>query len=207
MPHIVAEIPEFRIKYKDVFSLKNLYIMLHELLMEEGWWGFGTSEGTPDYDLHSDIETLYSENVFQRGIHSGGKELWVWWRSKRGGSAGRSHGYFRDLLDIDWHGAWLQETEVVHQGKKIRVQKGEIELFFRPRIEGDYTGDWAKHRLLKHFQNIYETRIMHQDIEKREKELWRDVYRIASKVKTWLNLRTYIPVIEPFHPKLYSMEE
>src|SRR3989338_175523 len=207
MVHTVAEIPEFRIKYKDVFSLKNLYIMLHELLIEEGLWGFGVNETTPGYELHTDIETLYSENIFQKGIHAGGKELWVWWRSKRGGPAGKYHGYFRDLLDIDWHGAWLQETEVVHQGKKIRVQKGEIELFFRAKIEGDHTGEWEKHRVLKHFQYIYEKRIMHQDIEKREKELWRDVYRIASKVKTWLNLRTYIPVTEQFHPKLYGMEE
>ena len=77
MPHIAAEIPEFRIKYKDVFSLKNLYIMLHELLVEEGWYGMGTSEVTPGYEMHKDIETLYSENIFQKGIHSGGKELWV----------------------------------------------------------------------------------------------------------------------------------
>ena len=207
MPRIVTEIPEFRIKYKDVFSLKNLYTMLHEMLLEEGWWGFNTSETTPGYELHADLETLYSENVFQKGIHVGGKEIWVWWRSKRAGPAGKYHGYFRDLLDIDWHAAWLQETEIVHQGKKIHVQHGDLELFFRARIEGDYTGEWEKHRLLKHFQNIYEKRIMHQDIEKREKELWRDVYRIASKVKTFLNLRTYIPVPEPFHPSLYGMEE
>jgi hypothetical protein len=207
MGHIVAEIPQFSIKYKDVFSLKNLYQMLHEMLMEEGWWGFETTEVTPGSELHSDIETLYSENVYQKGVHSGGKELWIWWRSKRAGPIGKHHGYFRDLLDIDWHGAWLQEREIIHQGKKLKVQQGEMEIFFRPRIEGDYNGTWSKNRLLKHFQHIYEHRIMHQDIEKREKELWRDTYRIASKVKTWLNLRTYMPVVEQFHPKLYGQEE
>ena len=61
---------EFRVKYRDVFSLRNLYIMLHELLLEENWLG---ADGDKD---HSDIETLYSENVYQKGIHRGGKELW-----------------------------------------------------------------------------------------------------------------------------------
>ena len=53
----IASIPEFRIKYSDVFSLRNLYLMLHELLLEENWKGLdGSSE-------HEDIETLYSENI------------------------------------------------------------------------------------------------------------------------------------------------
>lgn len=204
--NVLTKIPEFRIKYKDVFSLKNLYIMMHEMLLEEGWWGLSENELTEGSDLHADIETLYSENIYQKGIHGGGKELWVWWRAHRQG-LGKYHGYFKELLDIDFHGAWLQEREIVYQGKKISVQWGEVELFFRPRIIGDYTGDWRKHWLLKHFQHVYETRIMHQDLEKREKELWRDVYRIHGKIKAYLNMRTYIPVPESFHPKLYGMEE
>ena len=35
-PRVVAEIPVFRVKYKDVFHLKNLYNMMHEMLWEEG---------------------------------------------------------------------------------------------------------------------------------------------------------------------------
>ena len=40
----LREIPQFSVKYKDVFSLKNLYIMMHELLLEEGWVGFEEQE-------------------------------------------------------------------------------------------------------------------------------------------------------------------
>ncbi len=207
MPHVVAEIPESLVKYKDVFSLRNLYIMLHEMLLEEGWWGQTASEVTPGIELHEDLEILYSENVYQKGIHSGGKELWAWWRTRRGGPSGAGHGYFQDILEIDWHSSYLQEREVVHQGKKMSVQWGELELYFRPKIIGDHTGAWAKHPILKHFQYIYETRIMHQDIEKREKALWRDVYRLTSRVKTYLKMRTFIPEPEPFHPELYGWEE
>jgi hypothetical protein len=207
MAHIVAEIPQFKIKYKDVFSLRNLYIMMHEMLLEEGWWGWTETEGTPGSDLHADIETLYSVNNFQKGVHSGGTEYWIWWRSKRGSSIGKPHGYFQDLLDIDFHGAWLQDIEVIHQGKKIKVVTGEMELFFRARVEADYNNTWKDHKILKHFQDVYEKRIMAQDIEKREKELWRDVYRISSKIKTFLNLRNFVPATPSFHPTLYGMEQ
>ena len=193
-------IPEFRVKYSDVFSLRNLYIMLHELLLEEGWLGM---EGDSD---HADVETLYSENVYQRGIHRGGKEVWFWWRAKKL-LEGKYSGYIRNKLDIDAHVVYLQNMEVVHQGKKMNVQKGEIEMFFRARMELDYNNEWENHKFLKYIKPLYEKRIIHTELEKREKELWRDVYRIQNKIKQYLQLRTFVPVPEPFFPRQFGWEE
>lgn len=198
---VIASIPEFRVKYSDVFSLRNLYIMLHETMLEENWLG---ADNDPD---HADIETLYSENVYQRGIHRGGKELWFWWRAYKY-PEGKYSGYLRNLLDIDAHVVYLQNVEVVQQGKKMTAQQGEIEMFFRPRIESDYkTEKWENHWFLKIMKPIYEKRIIHTEIEKREKELWRDAYRLQAKVKQYLQLRTFVPVPEPFFPRTYGFEE
>ena len=193
-------IPEFRVKFNDVFSLRNLYIMLHQLLLEEDWKG-------KDREMdHSDIETLYSENVYQRGIHRGGKELWFWWRAEKF-AEGKYSGYIKNFLHIDVHVVYLQTLEVVHQGKKMNAQKGEIELFFRAKIVTDYKKEWENHGFMKYLQPIYEKRIIHTELEKREKELWRDVYRIQAKVKQYLQLRTFTPVPEPFFPRTYGFEE
>ncbi len=201
---VIRQIPMFSVKYKDVFHLRNLYVMMHELLLEEGWLGFDNQSA--DLTSHSDIETLYSENVFQKGIHYGGKEMWVWWRAQRH-QAGRRSDYFLDTLDIDWHGDRLSNMEIVHQGKKMTAQQGEIEIFFRARIISDIDHRWEHSWFLKHFKHIYEHRLMHANLEKREKDLWRDVYRIQSKVKAYLNLRTWMPTPELFHPTLYGYEE
>ncbi|MBS3132414.1 hypothetical protein J4212_08330 [Candidatus Woesearchaeota archaeon] len=201
----VGEVPETRIKYKDVFSLKNLYIMMHELLMEEGWVGLGTGGNVKGYEMHADIETLYSENVYQKGVHSGGKEMWVWWRTHKIG-IGEFSGYFEKRMDIDWHLSYGQDVEAIHQGKKVKVQSGELEMFFRGEILGDKDGTWGRHPVLKHFQDIYEKRIMSQDIDKMEKDLWRDIYRISSKMKAFLNMRTFLPISKEFHPMLYGAE-
>ncbi len=198
---VVSSIPELRIWYSDVFSLRNLYLMIHEMLMEEGWYGLD------DQTDHSDIEALYAENIYQKGIHRGGKEVLFWWRASKF-VEGKYSSYLKNFLDIDARCAYLQNTEVLHQGKKITVQKGEIEIFFRPRIESDYGEEkWETHWLLKHVKPIYEKRIIDAEIEKREKELWRDTNRIHSKIKQYLQLRTFVPVPEPFFPRQFGMEE
>jgi hypothetical protein len=193
-------IPEFRVKFRDVFSLRNLYLMLHEMMLEEGWMG---AEGSREGD---DVEILYSENVYQKGIHRGGKEIWFWWRLEKMPEWKHST-YFKNKLDIDAHVVYLQNVEIINQGKKMTAQNAEIEMFFRARILKDYTGKWAKHPVLKYLKPIYEARIVNQEISKREKELWRDVYGLQAKVKQYLGLRSYTTVPAPFFAKTYGFEE
>lgn len=195
----VSVIPEFKIKFSDVFSLRNLYIMMHETLIEEGWVG---ADGDPE---GSDVETYYSENIYQKGAHKGGKEMWIYWRTWRF-PGGRPNGYFKQFLDIDMHMAYMQNIEVVHQGQKMQAQKGEIELSFRPKIVGDWRGDWATHPLLKHFQHIYEKRLMVKEVDKQEKILWKDTYRVHNKIKQYLELRTWMPKGPPFWTPKYGFE-
>lgn len=203
MAHTVVAIPELSVKYKDVFHLRNLYVMMHEMMWEEGWDG-------PEGDRwHADLETLYSEKNYQKAIHSGGKEYWFWWRVEKDiEGAGRGGGYFKWTLDIDFHLSYHKKLEVIHQGKKIKVDWGEVQIWFRPKLIGDKTGSWAKHKFMKHFMHTYEHRIMHTHIEKYEKQLWRDVYKMQSKIKDFLTMRTFIPsTAPPFHPKKFGHAE
>src|SRR3989338_4488877 len=96
---------QFKIKYRDVFHLRNLYIMLHEYLLEEYW--FDESQA----DSHEYIEKLYLEKFNQKGIHFGGKEMWIYWRLFKGPEQKYS-AYFRYLLNIDFKMAYLKDIEV-----------------------------------------------------------------------------------------------
>ena len=90
----------------------------------------------------------------------------------------------------------------------MTVQNGEIEMFFRARIESDYKEEkWENHWFLKYMKPLYEKRILHAEIDKREKELWREAYRIHAKMKQYLQLRTFVPVPEPFFARQYGYEE
>ena len=196
-PLYIGDLPEFKVKYKDVFHLKNLYVMMHEYLQEEQFLDL-------DGD-HAYIETLYLEKFCQKGLHSGGKEMWVYWRTYKKPETKYS-GYFRYNLEIDFHMVYMRDQEVMHQGKKMKIQWGEIEIFFRPKIEVDYTGKWREHWLLKNFHKLYYQRVLNHEFDKREKELWREAYKLQGKVKNFLNLRTFIPVPEPFWHPIYGYE-
>ena len=203
MSVIVREIPQFRVKYKDVFHLKNLYVMMHEYLAEEGFLDKNQNAGTLTGHMYSEI--LYMEKFIQKGLHAGGKEMWVMWRTFKKPETKYS-GYYRYKLDFDFHVVYMRDEEVMHHGKKMKINWGEIEFFIRPKIEADYRNQWEKHWLLKHLHKIYYQRILHHEFDKREKELWRKACRFQEKIKNFLNLRTFIPVPEPFWAPIYGYE-
>lgn len=192
----VREAAHFKIKFRDVFHLRNLYIMMHEYLMEEYWFDLGQ-------DNHDYIETLYLEKFNQKGLHFGGKEMWIYWRLYKMESEKKSS-FFRFLMNIDWRLAYLKDVEVMHQGKKITVQQGELELYITSKIELDFKMEWRKHWLLKHFLYLYENRIFAHEFHKRQKILWRETYRLQGMIKKYLNLRTFIPTPEPYFPPVYG---
>jgi hypothetical protein len=146
------------------------------------------------------------ERHHQKALHRGGTEIWAWWRLRKF-PINKNGGYYQYTLDIDFHAMYLEKQEILHQGKKIKVDKGEIEIIFRPKlVRTEMAKSWAKHWFLKHVQEIYERRVIEQDLDKWHKELWRESYRLQGVVKAYLNLRNFIPVPEQFHPKLYGME-
>ena len=199
------KIPQTKVKYSDVFHLKNLYIMMHEYLVEEKWFGEGGPLGTEPGAMHTNIETLYLENFVQKGLHKGGKEMWIYWRLFKK-PEGKYSGYLRYRLNIDFHGVYIENREIMHQGKKLGVQNGELEIFFNGAVQTDYNEKWKNHSFLKHWQDLYEGRMISQEIEKHEKMLWREIYRLTSIVKKYLDMRVFLPTPEPFTPKLYGME-
>ncbi|MDO8480860.1 MAG: hypothetical protein Q7S65_03510 [Nanoarchaeota archaeon] len=202
----LRQIEEARIKYNDVFHFKNLYNMVHEYLIDEMWYG---RDGPQDYPTssHRDIETFYMERTMQKALHKGGKQYWIWWRLYKK-PLYRYSGYFEYKLEIEFHGEYIQSVDIMHQGKKIKADKGELEIHLKGKIiRTDLGNKWKDHWLLKHFQDVYEKRILSQDLDKAEKDLWREMYRLQGVIKSYLNLRNFIPVPEPFHPAQYGMEE
>jgi len=196
----VGELIQTRIKFKDFFHLKNLYVMMHEWLLEESWLG---ENMLPD---HSDIEKLYLENMYQKGVHYGGKEMWVLWRLQKN-PEGKKHGYFINKMNVDFHLMFGRDHEIVHQGKKLKVQWGELEIFVKAYVDSDYKKDWEKHFFLKRINELFRRRALSEEIEKREKELYRETQRFVAAVKRFLNLRNFIPTPEPFHTPLYGYED
>ncbi len=188
----------FRIKFKDIFNLKGLYIAMHEWLSEYDWSSVGfDSKGKVEIEDGKDqYETLYLERVSPNGA----KEMYWFWRLQK---IPTSNSYYKYHLDIDYHPLYIFPTEVVRDGKKLKAHKGEVEAKIWAYIEFDYKGEWSKHPILKYFNKMFPKRIFKKDLYTfHKKELYREAYILQAFMKKWFKLKSFLPSeeITPFFP-------
>ena len=164
---------KFRVKNKGIFDLKGLYEYLHLWVCEEGFGPFDDKEFP---------EVFHGQTEFP----DGSKELWIWWRCRK---IPDNNSYYCYELDIDWHSVPFKNTEIVYQGKKVKVVQGDLEINVEVRIVPDYKGTWSKHWLLKHFKNFYWKVIHKSDFELRKKDMREFAYRLQETIKDFWELQ------------------
>lgn len=187
MPAVKAEgkriqAARYRVKYKDVFDMKKFYEDLHEWLKERQW---------VDLEDKSDhYETFYLEKVDM----GGSKEIWIKWRPQK---VPEKNSYYRYWMDFDFHLVGLGKVEIVAEGKKLKVNKGEVELYVTAYMDLDYQGEWSSHPILKFFNKLFPERIFRKDLfEDHKKELYREAYELQNFIKQWFKLQAYAPYEE-----------
>ncbi|TKJ17533.1 hypothetical protein CEE44_03280 [Candidatus Woesearchaeota archaeon B3_Woes] len=177
---ITIKAAEARIRYRNEFHMKNLYMMLHDWFIEEKY----IARDDPKWPEH--FYLLREAPI--------GKEMWIWWRFKKIPSG---NNYYRYDLDVFWHVVGAKDIEVMRQGKKFKTQNADLELMFQSYLEMDYNHEkgkgWRDHPLLKHINTVFHKRIFKAELEKHRMTLYRDTYRVQEMVKTFLGMRTYMP--------------
>ncbi len=171
-----------KLKYKDIFDMKEFYSALFYWLKEYGWQD---GEGSVSQER---FETLYSEKVTGDVM-----EHWIRWRiNKQPEGTSRMHYY----LDINFHTLALGKAEIIRNGKKIKANKGEVEVVMHAFIEKKYLEELENDNILKHFKNIFSKRVYKKEFEAREKELYQEVYVLQNFIKQWFKLKRYLPYEE-----------
>ncbi|MBT4445649.1 hypothetical protein HOA92_03230 [archaeon] len=182
-----------KIKFKDIFNLKAFYNALHLWLDEYGWHAHSIKrDGSlrPDGDHY---EIYYREKIGEGGV----KEMDILWRMYR--SAPNSK-WLRQHLDLKFKVLGTTSTEVIRDGQKFKANKGEVEITVGAWIEKTYVPAFEKHPILKHFLQIFDSRIY--EIQEKEKELYQETYVLLNFIKQWFKLKRYLPYEETksFYP-------
>ncbi len=175
------DIAKISVKYEDVFSLKELYKFIREKLREYQWI---------DDESEKWMERFYLEkNV------AGAKEIWIYWRSSKEPD---KHPFIRYHLNVDYHVLNMKDVEIVHEGKKIKTTKGEVEVILTTAMELDYKNEWGKPPL-KTIYSWFKKRFYRDIIDFRKKELYNETYALQGSIKQFLDLKVITPQ-EMFHP-------
>jgi|GEM_PF-1324926 len=198
--YIEATTPEVRIRYRMEFHVKNLYVMLHDWFVHEGW-----VERNKDADWPETF-FLLRENPTR------GNEMWFWWRFEKAPASPEASGnasessYYRFHMDVFWHLMGIKDIEVMKGGNKFKTQNADLELVFRGRVECDYGRKWRDNPILKPFHEMFFKRMFKTQIEKRRDEIYRECYKVQEVTKTYLGMKRYMSTTEghEFWPTLGS---
>lgn len=177
---------DLRIKFRDVFELKLFYKAMRQWAGEYQW---GDYESGRKGKLSEFYERLYREIVYQNGS----KYIEIRWRlfKKAPGAP-----YLNYHFDIDYKLVGIKTKEVVKDGKKLKLDSGEIELKFNAFIELEFLKDFERHSFLNYIKELFMKRIYARTIHQRERELYQEVYGCLRFIKEWLKLRRYLPYEE-----------
>src|SRR3989344_1221815 len=178
---IFPESAPLRVKFKDIFDLKGFYESLREWLLEHDW---GDEEEKTEH-----WESYYGERIGQTGA----REIWFLWRVMK---APEGANYIRYYMDFDFHCLAIVDTEVIKDGKKIKMNKGEIEMKIWPYMEERYKTELSKHKFIEPFLNLFSKRIYRREALQKQKQLYQEVYVLQNWIKQWFKLKRYHPYEE-----------
>ena len=187
-----------RVRYRDNFHMKKLYIIMHDWFVEQAW-------------IRRDDDPSWPEHYYLLRETQHGTEMWIWWRFKKIPGAGEggsgTNNYYRYLLDIFWHVNGAKDVEVMHQGKKFKTNNADLEIVIQSRLEMDYQHEdkkgWRDNALLKHFNEVFHKRLFQADLQRHKHNLFRETYKLQEVVKNFLGMKLYMPEPEgqEFWPK------
>jgi len=183
------KLPRLTIQYRDPFLFKTLYFLIFEWLMENGYKDEDRGERR--------IEKHYEE---QR--HGDLRHYRIWWRPYRipmGSSFVKMH------MDVSYLGLAIQQVEIMKEGKRIKAQSGEINIFIDAWLEIDFKDYFSKSFIMRSFQDVFKTRWMKKELEGHKAELKRDAFRLHGTLMKWFELWNHMPVQELYHEKMDSV--
>ena len=152
-----------KLKHKGNFIFKDIYTYTYEWLIGEG------------YEV---AEKKYSEE-----IESDAKKLEIEWEAKK-----KVSDYFRFIIKIDWKVLRMKEIEVVKEGKKIKMNSGQIELGVKGILVKDYENRWEDHPFWKFLRGVYDRYIIKSRIIEYESKIIEEASEFVDQCKAFLVL-------------------
>lgn len=188
-PYEVRKQPEMDFVFKDVFSLEHLYKGIHGWLEEEGY--INSPGATPDKWME--------HNYIEKVSGGGAREIWILWRIDR-----EIGPYFKFHFDIDYHVLGLSKKEIMYDGKKIKLDSGEVEIWIKPVLTFDPKGEWSDSLIFKNkrFAEFFKKRLFKKELEAKEELLVKDSKRLLDFIKQYFELRPFLDeyTTDPFKP-------
>lgn len=182
------DIGKFKVTYAGEHDTKELYKLIHEWLKDNHWQDVQTGALG---DMH---EIMYHD----RTGPSGRNDVWIWWRLEKPSK----NSYYKFEMNVDFLLIGMAKTQIVYEGRKIKCDEGELNIEVTAKIVIDPGKKWENHPILKGLNWWFARRLLKNDFDNKETELWRQAYDLQGAIKKYLHLRGFLAQmkVEPFFP-------
>jgi hypothetical protein len=153
-----------RVSYDGILDFKDFYKFCHKWLSEEA-----------GLDV---VENKYSEK-----ISGDSKNIKVEWMGAR-----KVTDYFKFQIDVKFEVLNLTTVELTKDGKKIKMNKGSVEVSVKGTLVRDYEGKFEKTSTQKFLRGIYEKWVIYSRIKEYEGKLVNDCNEFLAQAKAFLDL-------------------
>lgn len=154
-----------KIKESGFFDFKEFYSFLYDWLAGE------------DYDT---IEEEYKE-----ALSGESKNIDIKWTSSKNLSD-----YFKSEIKIEWKIIGMKSVEAQREGKKIKLNKGDIELKFKGTLIRDRETKWEDSPFIKFLRTIYDKYIIKDKIEEMADKVKSDTRDCIDQCKAFMYMES-----------------
>ncbi len=173
-----TKVVDYKVKFKDVFHARWFYEQKMEYVTDNGW-----STALPG-SKNNEFEHKYLEQWDAKGA----RFIWYHWRLQKPGPSP----YIKWYLDIDAQTVALNNHEIMIDGKKTKLHKGELYLHIHAWIQTDPDQKWANHWFLKHIKKMWEERIYGGEYAVSREQLIKEAYELQDWVKRYFKLKRWM---------------
>ena len=131
-----------------------------------------------DYWKYDVIEKKYKHKETPKG-----NEIEIIWNATR-----EIDEYTQFLLEIRWLCLGITDVKLDIDGKKVKMQKGEINIFITAYLVLDWQNKWEERPIMKFFRSFFEKYLYHGHIQSLREELWKEGWAFYNEMKAYLNL-------------------
>jgi hypothetical protein len=130
-----------------------------------------------------DHDYFVTEKVYSEKVGAGGKEIEIEWEAKR-----KISDYFRFTIKVNWRIIGLNDAEAEDKetGKKVKLNKGNVELKVAGVLEMDYESKWESSPFLKFMRGIYDRYVIRVRIDQYEGKIFGECDEFLAQARAFL---------------------
>lgn len=150
-----------KVKHDGIFDFKEMYRFCLTWLTDNGF--------------------LVQEDTYSEKVTPKGKEIEIRWNAKK-----KISDYFMFNLKPAWRILGMTDVEVTENGKKIKMNNGNVEIKLTGDLVKDYEHRWENKPFIKFLRDVYNRYIIKARIDQYEGRLFQECDEYIAQIKSFL---------------------